>query len=74
MKFKVLVRAWVLAMGLTLVGTASLTAPALAQTAAPAAEAAPAAPAAEVKMDVPAAAPAAAKAAVESTDNPYGIG
>ncbi|MBL0242594.1 MAG: hypothetical protein IPQ22_00660 [Rhodoferax sp.] len=42
--------------------------------AAPAAEAAPAAPAAEVKMDVPAAAPAAAKAAVESTDNPYGIG
>ncbi len=72
-KFKVLVRAWVLSMGLTLVGVAGVTAPAMAQTAAPAA-AAPATT--EVKTEAPAAipaAPAAAKPAAEATDNPYGL-
>lgn len=72
-KFKVLVRAWVLSMGLTLVGVAGVTAPAMAQTAAPAA-AAPATT--EVKTEAPAAipaAPAAAKPAAETTDNPYGL-
>jgi biopolymer transport protein ExbB len=70
-KFKVLVRAWVLSMGLTLVGVAGVTAPAMAQTAAPAATA-PAAT--EVKTEAPAAAaPAAAKPAAEATENPYGI-
>jgi biopolymer transport protein ExbB len=69
-KFKVLARAWVLTMGLTMVGVAGLSAPALAQTPAPAAAAAPAA---EVKAD--AAAPATVKpaAAAESSSNPYGI-
>lgn len=69
-KFKVLVRAWVLSMGLTLVGVAGVTAPAMAQTAAPAATA-PAAT--EVKTEAPAAATAAAKPAAEATENPYGI-
>ncbi|MBI2747833.1 MAG: MotA/TolQ/ExbB proton channel family protein [Burkholderiales bacterium] len=70
-KFKVLARAWVLTMGLTLAGVAGLSAPALAQTAAPAA----AAPAVEAKADA-AVAPAAAKpaAAAEASANPYGIG
>ena len=70
-KFKVLVRAWVLTIGLTLGGVAGVTAPAMAQTAAPAA-AAPAAT--EVKTEAPVAAPAAKPAAAEATDNPYGIG
>ncbi len=69
-KFKVLVRAWVLSMGLTLVGVAGVTAPAMAQTAAPAATAPVAT---EVKTEAPAAAPAAAKPAAEATENPYGI-
>jgi biopolymer transport protein ExbB len=71
-KFKVLARAWVLTMGLTMVGVAGLSAPALAQTPAPAAATAPAA---EVKAD--AATPAAVKPAAapaESSSNPYGIG
>jgi len=68
-KFKVLARAWVLTMGLTLGGVAGVSLPAMAQTAAPAA-AAPAAT--EVKTEAPAA--AAKPAAAEATDNPYGIG
>ena len=48
-KFKVLARAWVLTMGLTMVGVAGLSASALAQTPAPAAATAPAT--AEVKAD-----------------------
>ena len=70
-KFKELVRAWVLTVGLSLAGAASITAPAVAQTAAPAATAevkADAAPAAAAPVAAPAAKPAA-----ESTDNPYGL-
>ena len=78
-KLNILARDWALNLSLAFFAVVGMTIPVAAQTtvpaaAAPAAEAAPAAPAAEVKMDVPAAAPAAAKAAVESTDNPYGIG
>jgi len=66
-KFKVLVRASVLTLGLTLVGILGVTTSSLAQTAT-----APAT--AEVKTDAPAAASAAAKPAPQAAENPYGIG
>ncbi len=63
-KFKVLVRAWALSIGLAFVSVGGVTTSAMAQTPAPVA--APAA--AEVKAD-----PAAAKKPDAATDNPYGI-
>ncbi len=65
-KFKVLVRAWVLTLGLALAGVMGVTTSSLAQTAT-----APAT--AEVKTDASVAAPAAAKPAPEAAENPYGL-
>jgi biopolymer transport protein ExbB len=62
-KFKVLVRAWALSIGLAFVGVAGMSTAALAQTAAPVA----APVATEVKTD------ATAKKVEGTTDNPYGI-
>lgn len=64
-KFKVLVRAWALSIGLAFVGVAGVSTSALAQTATPVA----APVATEVKTD----ATATAKKAEGTTDNPYGI-
>ena len=67
-KFKVLVRAWALSIGLAFVGVAGMSTSALAQTAAPAPVAAPAV-VTEMKAD---AAPAK-KAEGAAVENPYGI-
>ena len=64
-KFKVLVRAWVLTLGLALAGVMGVTTSSLAQTAT--------ATAPEVKTDASVAAPAAAKPAPEAAENPYGL-
>ncbi len=67
-KFKVLVRAWALSLGLAFVAVGGVSTTAFAQTAAPAA----APTTTEAKTD-PAAAAAAAKPAEAVSDNPYGI-
>ena len=67
-KFKVLVRAWVLTLGLALAGVMGVTTSSLAQTATATAPAT-----AEVKTDASVAAPAAAKPAPEAAENPYGL-
>jgi biopolymer transport protein ExbB len=71
-KFKVLANTWVLALGMGLVVMGAATAPAFAQTSAPAA-ASPDATSAPAAVASEPAAVSIKKPVVEGTDNPYGI-